>query len=223
MRETNRRRKPTTPGEILREEFLIPLGLTQKRLADHLGCDVKVVNRIVNGRSSVTAEMALKLGAAFRTTPEFWINAHLAVVILPAEVGLDLPALAQVQLHTGLVLLAAPDALDVRPYLPYGFPYEDDPEHRRHRHGAAQARGGPPGAYNVGPRRDGAAPAVPLPEEAGGSASAPDVPEWWHAGRRRRPGRPVPGHGGTVVIVVDTNVLVYAADADSPFHASCRE
>ena len=79
MRETNRRRKPTTPGEILREEFLIPLGLTQKRLADHLGCDVKVVNRIVNGRSSVTAEMALKLGAAFRTTPEFWINAQQAV------------------------------------------------------------------------------------------------------------------------------------------------
>jgi len=79
MRATNRRRKPTTPGEILREEFLIPLGMTQKQLADHLGCDVKVVNRIVNGRSSVTAEMALKLGAAFRTTPEFWINAQQAV------------------------------------------------------------------------------------------------------------------------------------------------
>lgn len=79
MRETNRRRKPTTPGEILREEFLIPLGMTQKQLADHLGCDVKVVNRIVNGRSSVTAEMALKFGAAFRTTPEFWINAQRAV------------------------------------------------------------------------------------------------------------------------------------------------
>ena len=79
MREMNRRREPTTPGEILREEFLIPLGMTQKQLADHLGCDVKVVNRIVNGHSSLTAEMALKLGAAFRTTPEFWINAQRAV------------------------------------------------------------------------------------------------------------------------------------------------
>jgi len=64
-----RRRKPTSPGEILREEFLVPLGLSQKVLADHLGCDAKVVNRIVNGRCAVTAEMALRLGAAFRTSP----------------------------------------------------------------------------------------------------------------------------------------------------------
>ena len=73
------RRKPTSPGEILREEYLVPLGMTQKRLADHLGCDVKVVNRIVNGRSAVTADMALRLAAAFRTSPEFWLNAQKAV------------------------------------------------------------------------------------------------------------------------------------------------
>ena len=72
-------RQPTTPGEILKEEFLAPLAMTQKQLADHLGCDVKVVNRIVNGRSGVTAVMALKLGAAFGTTPEFWLNAQKAV------------------------------------------------------------------------------------------------------------------------------------------------
>jgi addiction module HigA family antidote len=53
--------------------------MTQKYLADHLRYDVKVVNRIVNGRSSVTAEMALKLAAAFRTTPEFWLNAQKAM------------------------------------------------------------------------------------------------------------------------------------------------
>ena len=53
--------------------------MTQKQLADHLGCDIKVINRIVNGRTSVTAEMALKLGAALRTTPEFWLNAQKAV------------------------------------------------------------------------------------------------------------------------------------------------
>ena len=64
-----KRRQPTSPGEILREEFLVPLELTQRALADSLGCDVKVVNRIVNGRTSVSAEMAIKLGAAFRTTP----------------------------------------------------------------------------------------------------------------------------------------------------------
>ena len=79
-----KRREPTSPGEILREEFLAPLNLTQQQLADSLGCDVKVVNRIVNGRTSVTAEMALKLGAAFRTTPEFWLNAQKAVDLYKA-------------------------------------------------------------------------------------------------------------------------------------------
>ncbi len=74
-----RQRLPTRPGEILHEEFLQPLGMSQKQLADHVGCDVKVINRIVNGRSSITAEMALKLGAALRTTPEFWLNAQKAV------------------------------------------------------------------------------------------------------------------------------------------------
>ena len=59
--------------------------MTQKQLADHLGCDVKVVNRIVNGRTSVSAGMAPKLGAAFRTTPEFWLNAQKAVDIYRAS------------------------------------------------------------------------------------------------------------------------------------------
>jgi addiction module HigA family antidote len=85
----SRRRQPTSPGEILREEFLVPLGLTQKELADHLSCDVKVVNRIVNGRASVTAAMALKLGATFRTTPEFWLNAQKAMDLYRAASSLN--------------------------------------------------------------------------------------------------------------------------------------
>ena len=78
-------RKPTTPGEILHEEYLEPLGLTQKSLADHLGCDIKVINRIVNCRCAVTAEMALKLGAALGTTPGFWLSAQEAVDIYEAS------------------------------------------------------------------------------------------------------------------------------------------
>jgi addiction module HigA family antidote len=78
-------RKPTTPGEILDEEFLQPLGMSQRELADHIGCDVKVVNRIVNGRTSVTAEMALKLGASFQTSPDFWLNAQTAVDLYEAR------------------------------------------------------------------------------------------------------------------------------------------
>lgn len=83
-----RNRKPTTPGEMLKEEFLVPLEMTQKQLADHLGCDVKVVNRLVNGRTSVTAEMALKLGATFKMTPDFWLNAQKAVDLYEASKNL---------------------------------------------------------------------------------------------------------------------------------------
>jgi len=85
MSAWTRRREPTTPGEILREEFLTPLGMTQKQLAEHLGCDVKVINRIVNGRASVSTEMALKLGAAFRSSPDFWLNAQKAVDLYKAS------------------------------------------------------------------------------------------------------------------------------------------
>jgi addiction module HigA family antidote len=91
MSRTIRRRAPTRPGEILREEFLLPLGMTQRQLAEHIGCDVKVVNRIVNGRTSVSAEMALKLAAAFRTSAEFWMNAQLAVDLHRARDTVELP------------------------------------------------------------------------------------------------------------------------------------
>lgn len=71
-------RKPTSPGEILIEEFLKPLDMTQKDLADHIECDYKVINRIANEKAAVTPEMATKLAAAFDTTPGFWLNAQMA-------------------------------------------------------------------------------------------------------------------------------------------------
>ena len=84
-----KKRKPTTPGEILQEEYLTPLSLTQKELADHIGYDVQVLNRLVNGRTALTAALALKLAAALNTSPEFWLNAQKAVDIFEAskEVG----------------------------------------------------------------------------------------------------------------------------------------
>jgi antitoxin HigA-1 len=72
-------RKPTSPGEILFEEFLVPLEISQKELAEHLHCDYKVVNRIINEKASVTPEMAVKFAAAFNTTPSFWLNAQMAL------------------------------------------------------------------------------------------------------------------------------------------------
>ena len=82
------KRKPTTPGEILQEEYLSPLGLTQKELADYIGYDVKVINRLINGRTSVTASLALKLAATLHTSPEFWLNAQKAIDIYKASKSL---------------------------------------------------------------------------------------------------------------------------------------
>lgn len=79
------KRRPTTPGEILREEFLAPLKLTQQQLADHIRSDVKVINRVVNGKAQITPKIAIKLAAAFSTTPEFWLNAQRALDIYKAS------------------------------------------------------------------------------------------------------------------------------------------
>ena len=78
-------REPTSPGEILAEEFLQPLNITQRQLAEHLGCDVKVINRIVNGRTSISAELAIRLARALNTSPEFWLNAQQAVDVFSAR------------------------------------------------------------------------------------------------------------------------------------------
>ncbi|MCP4911860.1 MAG: HigA family addiction module antidote protein [Oligoflexia bacterium] len=73
-----RKRKPTPVGEMLREEFLIPLGLTQKEFAHHLGLEVKAINRLINNKTSVNPTLALKIASALGTTPEFWMNLQIA-------------------------------------------------------------------------------------------------------------------------------------------------
>jgi addiction module HigA family antidote len=67
-------RIPSHPGEILIEEFLKPAGITQSRLAEHLGIPVQRVNEIVKGRRGVSADTAWLLAQALGTTPEFWLN-----------------------------------------------------------------------------------------------------------------------------------------------------
>jgi addiction module HigA family antidote len=69
-----RKRTPTHPGEILSEEFLKPLGLTQVALAQYLGVPVQRINELVRGKRGVTPETAWMLAGAFGTTPEFWMN-----------------------------------------------------------------------------------------------------------------------------------------------------
>ena len=71
-------RVPTHPGEVLLEEFLDPLGLTQVGFARHIGVPVQRVNEIVKGKRGVTSETAWLLAQALGTTPQFWMNLQSA-------------------------------------------------------------------------------------------------------------------------------------------------
>ena len=68
------KRKPATVGEILTEEFMEPMGLTQGALAEAMGVQRKHVNELCNGRRSVTAPTALILARVFGNSPDFWLN-----------------------------------------------------------------------------------------------------------------------------------------------------
>ncbi|MBI4962718.1 MAG: HigA family addiction module antidote protein [Desulfomonile tiedjei] len=65
---------PIHPGEILFEEFMEPLGLNQRQLAQALGVNVTRINRIIKGKSAITADTALRLGRYFGTTAQLWLN-----------------------------------------------------------------------------------------------------------------------------------------------------
>ena len=66
--------KPAHPGEVLREMYLEPLGLTVTNAAESLGITRKTLSELLNGRSGVSTPMALRLSKAFGTTPELWLN-----------------------------------------------------------------------------------------------------------------------------------------------------
>lgn len=78
-------REPTPPGEMLAEEFMQPLGLTQTELAKRLKMGRDRLNEIIHGRRRITTDTALKLAKAFGTTPEFWINGQLAQDLYRAQ------------------------------------------------------------------------------------------------------------------------------------------
>ena len=67
-------RIPTHPGEILLEEYLKPLGITQVAFASHIGVPLQRINEIIRGRRGVTPETAWLLSQALGTTPELWLN-----------------------------------------------------------------------------------------------------------------------------------------------------
>jgi addiction module HigA family antidote len=67
-------RIPAHPGEVLQEEFLAPLGLTQVALAAHIGVPVQRINEIIRGKRGITPGTAWLLSQAFGTSAQFWVN-----------------------------------------------------------------------------------------------------------------------------------------------------
>ncbi len=65
---------PIHPGEILLEEYLVPMGISQYRLAKEISVPARRINEIVHGKRSITADTALRLARFFKTTEMFWVN-----------------------------------------------------------------------------------------------------------------------------------------------------
>jgi antitoxin HigA-1 len=78
-----------TPGEILEQDFLKPLRLTQYRIAKDIGVPARRINEIVKGNRAITADTALRLGRYFRMSPQFWLNlqSHYDLEVQTARLG----------------------------------------------------------------------------------------------------------------------------------------
>lgn len=80
-------RRPTHPGNIIKEDYLLPLSTTIKDMAATLGVSRKTLSKIINERGTVTPDMALRLSRAFDTTPDFWLNLQKNYDLWQAETG----------------------------------------------------------------------------------------------------------------------------------------
>jgi len=79
----------THPGEVLREEYLIPLGLSARAIAKDLGVPANRITEIMRGERDVTADTAIRLGRYFRTDPRFWLNLQAAHDLSKAQAKND--------------------------------------------------------------------------------------------------------------------------------------
>ena len=78
-------REPTHPGEMLLEEFLEPLGITQRQLADAIHVPYQRVNELVNKKRGITPSTALRLAKFFGMTADFWLNLQIRLDIYKAQ------------------------------------------------------------------------------------------------------------------------------------------
>lgn len=79
----------THPGEVLNEEFMIPSGLSARRLADEIGVPPNRITEIIRERRDVSADTAIRLARRFGTTPQFWMNLQVAYDLSKAEATHD--------------------------------------------------------------------------------------------------------------------------------------
>ena len=82
---TEEKLKPVHPGEVLYEEFLKPMGLSQNRLALSIGVPARRINEIVLGKRGITADTALRLGRYFNMAPQFWLGLQMDYELDVAE------------------------------------------------------------------------------------------------------------------------------------------
>jgi antitoxin HigA-1 len=84
----------THPGEILREEYLVPLGMSARALAKALGVPANRITEIMRGDRDISADTAIRLGRYFGTDPRFWLNLQAAYDLSVAEAGYDYSRIA---------------------------------------------------------------------------------------------------------------------------------
>jgi len=91
-------REPTHPGEMLAEEFLVPMNITQRELADAIHVPYQRVNELVNGKRGVTPSTALRLAKYFGVTAEFWLSLQMRCDLYRAQLS-EMQDIKAIKIH----------------------------------------------------------------------------------------------------------------------------
>lgn len=98
---TTKKLPPVHPGEILQEEFLEPMGITQYRLSKDLSVPPRRINEIVHGKRAITADTALRLARFFGTTDRFWLNLQARYDLETGKDALGTRLVREVRVYAG--------------------------------------------------------------------------------------------------------------------------
>jgi antitoxin HigA-1 len=85
----------THPGQILLKEYLEPLGITQVKLADHLGIPIQRINEIIKGKRGISPDTAWLLSQAFNTSPDYWLNLQAMYDLSAHRPSKEVPSLVE--------------------------------------------------------------------------------------------------------------------------------